>query len=85
LFKEGIEASDRNTGINVVVHLNGNAFPIAFSNAKASGKHDLVLQRVFFDCLFHQLHDLVRAFDMTRTTDTNLNDHFLSPLRIVPA
>ena len=74
LLKELSEIISRYTYVNIIVYLNGNAYAIALSDAEASGKHDFVINVIFFNRLFKKLNDFCRALEMTGRTNANLND-----------
>ena len=61
-----------NAYVDIVVYLNGNAFAVAFSNAEATGKHDVVFDIVFLDCSLEKLYDILRALKMASGADTDL-------------
>ena len=64
LVEEFLEILSRYTDVNIVVYLNGNAYSIAFSNAKATRKNNLVFKMIFGDGAFKKLHYLLRSFKM---------------------
>ena len=68
--------------MNVIVYLHGNTDAVALSDTKATGKHDLILNMMFLYGFFKKLYNILRALEMARRANTNLNEqHMLIPLR----
>jgi hypothetical protein len=68
--------------VNVIVYLHGNTDAVALSDTKAAGKHDLIVDMMFFYGFFKKLYNIGRALEMARRANTNLNEqHMLIPLR----
>ena len=81
LLEKFSEVLSCDTNVNVIVYLDGNADAVALSNAKAAGKNDLILDMMLRYRLLKKLYNILRALEMTRRTDTNLNkQHKLIPL-----
>jgi hypothetical protein len=59
--KKLFEILSGHANVHLVVHLNGNAHTVAFSDAKASGQHHLVFKTVLFKRLLKQLDDVLGA------------------------
>ena len=58
-----------------IVHQHGHAATVTAAGAETAGERDLVLQAVVGDRFLHQLHDAVRALDMTGASNAYLNNH----------
>ena len=59
--------------VNIIIYLNGNAHAVALSNTKATRKHDLVVNMILLNSLLKKLNYILRALEMTRRANTNLN------------
>ena len=68
------------THVNVIVYLHGHTDAVALSDAKATGKHDLILDMMFLHGFFKKLYNIGRALEMARRANTNLYEqHVLTP------
>ena len=63
--------------MNIIVYLNGNSDAIALSDAKASGKHDLIVDMMFFNGFFEKLYYISRALEVAGRANTNLNEQHI--------
>ena len=74
------EIFSRHAYVNVIVYLHGNTDAVALSDAKATGKHNLILDMMFLHGFFKKLHNIGRALEMARRANTNLYEqHVLTP------
>lgn len=63
--------------MNIIVDLYGHTGGIALADTKTAGKHDLILQMIFFHGFLQKFHDLGGTPKMACATDADLNDqHF---------
>ena len=66
--------------MDIVIYLNRNSYSITFSDTKASRKHHIILDLVFFNRLVKELNDILRALEMTGGAYTYLNyNHITVP------
>jgi hypothetical protein len=72
-LEESFRRFGRN-GKDFVFNAYANAL-LALPQAKRAAKLDFILQAIFLDQAIERFHDLARAFDMARTTDTNGDFH----------
>ena len=77
-LEEFTEIHGRNTGIDFIVHLNGNADGIAFSKTEASGERNFIFKMVLFYGFLHAPYDFWRTFEMAGTAYTDLDNHRLT-------
>ena len=81
-FEKFLEVFACDAGMNVIIHLYGYADTVAFSDAEAAGKHDLILNMMFLYGFFKKLYNIGRALEVAGRANTNLNEqHMLIPLR----
>jgi hypothetical protein len=50
--------------VNVIVYLYGNADSVALSDAKATGKHDLIVDMMFLHGFLKERNDIGRALEV---------------------
>jgi hypothetical protein len=62
--KKFLEVFFGDTYVDILVHLNGNADSVAFSDAKAARKRNVIFKMIFFHGFLQQLYDLGRALEM---------------------
>jgi hypothetical protein len=60
--------------VNIIIYLNGNADAVALSDAKATGKHDLIANMMFLHGALKKLYNILRALEVARRANTNLNE-----------
>ena len=56
------EILTRDTYVNLVVYLNGNAYTVTLADTEAAGKHDLFGESVFRNGAFKKLYYVLRSF-----------------------
>ena len=74
------EIFSRHAYVNVIVYLHGHTDAVTLSDAKATGKHNLILDMMFLHGFFKKLYNIGRALEMARRANTNLYEqHVLTP------
>ena len=73
-LEELLEVFTRNSDVNIIVDLNGNADSVALSDAKAAGEDNLVLDVMLGDRLLEHSYNLLRALQKARGANTYLYD-----------
>ena len=63
--------------VYVIVDLNGYTDAVALSDTEAAGKHYLVFDVMFSNGFLKKLNDILRALEVARRANTNLNEHHL--------
>ena len=69
------------TGMYLIVNLYGNTDTVAFTDAEAARKRDIVTYARFLYGFLQKFHDLGRPLQITGASDANLYNHYLIPLR----
>ena len=81
LLEKFSEIFSRHAYVNVIIYLYGNTDSVALPDAKATGKHDLIDDMMFFNGFFKKLHNILRALEVAGRANTNLNEqHLFIPL-----
>lgn len=73
-LEELLEVFTRNSDVNIIVDLNGNADSVALSDAKAAVEDNLVLDVMLGDRLLEHSYNLLRALQKARGANTYLYD-----------
>ena len=73
-FKKVVKIFHPDTLINLVVDFDCDAKPVASSEAKAPGQNNIILSMMLFQCLFKSFDQIIGAFKVTRTSDTDKNE-----------
>ena len=60
-LKELLEVFTRNSNVNIVIDLNGNANSVALSYAKAAVEYNIVLDMMLSDRVLQHFYNLLRA------------------------
>jgi hypothetical protein len=63
--------------VDIIVHLNGHADAVAFSDAETADQRDFISEIVFFDRILQKLDDFRRTFQMTGASYADLYNHLL--------
>ena len=74
ICKEISEILPCDAHMDVVIHLNGHAYTVAFPDAEASAKDNIILQMMLCYGILQKLYNFRRAFEVTSAANANLDD-----------